>query len=188
MPSLIGTGPGDIGTYGILLTAKVCVAREFTVWEAHRTSPIIDWLRALATDLHATAGGRCQCRGDVLQWWVRIGDDGRQHDGRAGAEPAIVAVRVGQSSEARRPQPVARRCAAGRERAAAGCRCWGCVSARTVGRHAVRLARALLGDAFIAVDLPSTSKGDHSVLTEQRDEASVQQVIDFLKSKLQRAA
>jgi hypothetical protein len=42
----------------------------------------------------------------------------------------------------------------------------------------------LLGDAFIAVDLPSTSKRDHSVLTEQRDEASVQRVIDFLTSKL----
>ena len=46
--------------------------------------------------------------------------------------------------------------------------------------------RALLGDAFIAVELPSTSKRDHSVLTEQRDEPSVQRVIDFLKSKLQR--
>jgi len=46
--------------------------------------------------------------------------------------------------------------------------------------------RALLGDAFIAVDLPSTSKRDHSVLTEQRDETSVQRVIDFLASKLQR--
>ncbi|MGZ4762964.1 MAG: dienelactone hydrolase family protein, partial [Ilumatobacteraceae bacterium] len=45
--------------------------------------------------------------------------------------------------------------------------------------------RALLGDAFIAVELPSTSKRDHSVLTEQRDEASVHRVIEFLRSKLQ---
>jgi hypothetical protein len=44
--------------------------------------------------------------------------------------------------------------------------------------------RELLGDAFIAIELPSTSKKDHSVLTEQRDEASVQKVLEFLKQKL----
>ena len=44
--------------------------------------------------------------------------------------------------------------------------------------------RALLGDAFIAVELPSTSKRDHSVLTEQRDEPSVERVIEFLRAKL----
>jgi hypothetical protein len=44
--------------------------------------------------------------------------------------------------------------------------------------------RALLGDAFIAVELPSTSKKDHSVLTEQRHEPSVEQVLAFLRAKL----
>ncbi len=44
--------------------------------------------------------------------------------------------------------------------------------------------RALLGDAFIAVDLPSASPKDHSVLTEQRDEPSVRRVLDFLSAKL----
>jgi hypothetical protein len=44
--------------------------------------------------------------------------------------------------------------------------------------------RALLGDAFIAIELHSTSKKDHSVLTEQRDAASVQKVLDFLRQKL----
>jgi hypothetical protein len=46
--------------------------------------------------------------------------------------------------------------------------------------------RALLGDAFIAVELPSASKRDHSVLTEERDEGAVAQVIEFLRSKLMR--
>jgi hypothetical protein len=44
--------------------------------------------------------------------------------------------------------------------------------------------RTLIGDAFIAVELPSQSKKDHSVLTEQRDEPSVRRVISFFNEKL----
>ena len=44
--------------------------------------------------------------------------------------------------------------------------------------------RDRLGDAFIAVELPSSSPRDHSVLTEQRDEPSVQRVLDFLADRL----
>jgi hypothetical protein len=44
--------------------------------------------------------------------------------------------------------------------------------------------RELLGDAFIAVEIPSNDKKDHSVLTEQRHQPSVQQVMQFLKAKL----
>jgi hypothetical protein len=44
--------------------------------------------------------------------------------------------------------------------------------------------RELLGDAFIAVELPSTKTTDHSVLTEQRDDESVARVIDFFVEKL----
>lgn len=45
--------------------------------------------------------------------------------------------------------------------------------------------REKLGDAFIAIELPSASKADHSVLTEQRDDASVERVLDFFVEKLQ---
>jgi hypothetical protein len=44
--------------------------------------------------------------------------------------------------------------------------------------------RTLLGDAFIAVELPSAKPKDHSVLTEERDEPSVRRVIDFFVEKL----
>jgi hypothetical protein len=44
--------------------------------------------------------------------------------------------------------------------------------------------RKLIGDAFIAIELPSQNKKDHSVLTEQRDEPSVQRVIEFFNEKL----
>jgi hypothetical protein len=44
--------------------------------------------------------------------------------------------------------------------------------------------RDLLGDAFIAIELPSSQPSDHSVLTEQRDEDSVRRVIEFFRDKL----
>ena len=44
--------------------------------------------------------------------------------------------------------------------------------------------RELLGDAFIAIELPSSKQSDHSVLTEHRDDASVERVIEFFRSKL----
>jgi hypothetical protein len=45
--------------------------------------------------------------------------------------------------------------------------------------------RELLGESFLAVELPSSTKRDHSVLTEQRDEPSVQRVLQFFTEKLQ---
>jgi hypothetical protein len=70
-------------------------------------------------------------------------------------------------------------------RAAEGCQVLGLrfVDDAAVGTRFDSL-RELLGDAFIAVELPSASKRDHSVLTEQRDEASVQRVLEFLTAKL----
>ena len=41
-----------------------------------------------------------------------------------------------------------------------------------------------LGDAFIAVELESPTPKAHSVLTEQRDEASVQRVLSSFREKL----
>jgi dienelactone hydrolase len=189
MPSLVGSpGRAISGPYGMASLAKVCVAREFTVWALRQTSPIIEWLRALATDLHSSAGGpgvgavgMCFSGGFALGMMVddvmvapvlsqpsmpfALGKPARRAD--LNLSPAD-AQRVG-------------------ERAAAGCEVLGLRfdQDKLVGTRFDSL-RALLGDAFIAVELPSTSKRDHSVLTEQRDEASVQRVIDFLKSKLQR--
>jgi hypothetical protein len=54
---------------------------------------------------------------------------------------------------------------------------------RLVGTRFAELHK-LLGEAFIAVEFDSTTKSDHSVLTEQRQELGVQRVLDFLKLKL----
>jgi hypothetical protein len=42
----------------------------------------------------------------------------------------------------------------------------------------------LLGSRFVAVELPSPMKRSHSVLTTERDEASVLRVLTFLRDRL----
>ena len=71
------------------------------------------------------------------------------------------------------------------QRAAAGCQVLGLrfTGDKLVGTRFDSL-RELLGDAFIAIELTSNAKADHSVLTEQRDEPSVQRVLQFLRDKL----
>ena len=189
MPSLVGS-PGKEVSAGYLAAsmAKVCVAREFTHWALEQTSPVIGYLRALARSLHDEVGGpgvgavgMCFSGGFALAMMV---DD------------IMVAPVLSQPSM---PFAVGRNPARKADlnlspddrlvvarRAAEGCQVLGL---RYTGDPAVGTRfdslRELLGDAFIAVELPSSTKRDHSVLTEQRDEASVQRVLSFLREKLQ---
>src|SRR5579862_5961846 len=58
MPSLAGEpGRAMSGSYVMKSFTGVCISREFSSWALNRTSPVITWLRALARDLHAQAGG-----------------------------------------------------------------------------------------------------------------------------------
>jgi dienelactone hydrolase len=59
-PSLFGEpGRPVSGNYALreMLTA-ICIRREFNVWSADKSSPIVDWLRALAAKVHAECGGK----------------------------------------------------------------------------------------------------------------------------------
>ncbi|HEX9158688.1 MAG TPA: dienelactone hydrolase family protein [Rhizomicrobium sp.] len=59
LPSLFGE-PGKPVSVGYALremALNFCVRREFNVWQAGRSSPIVDWLRALARKVHAECGG-----------------------------------------------------------------------------------------------------------------------------------
>lgn len=58
MPSLFGT-PGRPMTAGYALRSvgSVCISREFSTWALRSTSPVIEWLRALARALHEEVGG-----------------------------------------------------------------------------------------------------------------------------------
>ncbi len=186
MPSLLGTpgkAPSNALAVGALL--KICVAKEFTTMALNQTSPIVAWLRALARNLHQDVGGpgvgavgMCFSGGFALGMMV---DD------------IMIAPVLSQPSL---PFPVGSArgadlnlspddAAVVAERAAGGCQVLGLryVDDVSVGDRFTTL-RELLGDSFIAVELPSGSKRDHSVLTEQRDEASVDRVLDFFVEKL----
>lgn len=60
LPSLFGTdGKPATPRYAMTEIVKaMCVRREFNIWRAGQTSPIVDWLKALARKAHAECGGK----------------------------------------------------------------------------------------------------------------------------------
>ena len=186
MPLLVGeVGRGPSGAYIAQSMAKICISREFTTMAMRKTSPIISWLRALAQQLHAEVGGvgvgavgMCFSGGFALGMMVddimvapvlsqpslpfAIG-------GSRGAD-----LNLSESDQARLV-----------ERAQAGCQVLGLryTGDKLVGTRFATL-RKLLGEAFIAVEFASTSKQDHSVLTEQIQPEAIERVLQFLHDKL----
>jgi dienelactone hydrolase len=60
MPSLFGT-PGKPPTVGYAIgeiLKGICIRREFNAWQTGKSSPIVDWLRALAKQAHEECGGK----------------------------------------------------------------------------------------------------------------------------------
>src|SRR5260370_41992495 len=119
MPSLFGTPGKPVGVgYTIRTIVGGCVAREFTTWALHETSPIIGWLRALAADAHDACGGpgvgavgMCFTGGFALG-----GRGGERVEGPAVSQPSVAVAAWGgrpaphSSGDGARPR--------GRERAA----------------------------------------------------------------------
>jgi hypothetical protein len=60
LPSLFGEPGRPLSAmYGLGTFFDIfCVRREFNLWSAGKSSPIVDWLRALARHAHAECGGR----------------------------------------------------------------------------------------------------------------------------------
>lgn len=58
MPQLFGTPmrPLSIG-YAAQSLTRACISREFSVLAANKSSPVVDWLRALARKAHRECGG-----------------------------------------------------------------------------------------------------------------------------------
>lgn len=50
-------GPLKVLGYGLSSMGPACISREFSVWATGRTSPVVDWLRALARHEHRECGG-----------------------------------------------------------------------------------------------------------------------------------
>ena len=59
MPSLFGEPGRDVSVGYALgqMVMNICVRREFNAWANGKSSPIVDWLRALARKAHAECGG-----------------------------------------------------------------------------------------------------------------------------------
>jgi dienelactone hydrolase len=189
MPDLIGT-PGKQSSNGYILRSmfKVCVANEFATWATQRTSPIVAWLRALARATHLEVGGpgvgvvgMCFSGGFALGMMV---------------DEIMLAPVLSQPSLplAIGPGKAARGADLGLslddlqaviDRASNGCQVMGLryTGDALVGTRFQTL-HDVLGPAFIEVPLASTTKRDHSVLTEHRDQRSVERVLDFLVDKL----
>lgn len=186
MPLLVGeVGREPDGPYMAKSMSKVCVSREFTTMAMRKTSPIISWLRALAKQMHRESGGKgvgaigmCFSGGFALGMML---DDIMVAP--ILSQPSLPFA-FGKSRSADLNLSPDDEIAVQR-RAVEGCQVLGLryTGDRLVGTRFESL-RKLLGEQFIAVEFPSSSKSDHSVLTEQRQEEGVRRVVDFLKEKL----
>ncbi len=183
LPHLFGHVPSGDGPLAIAGTFRqVCVNNEFTKLATRRTSPVAEWLRSLARDLHAELGGpgvgalgMCFTGGFALAMMV---DD------------AVAAPVLAQPSL---PFPVGKARAADlnlspadlarvKERAAAGCQVLGLRYDKdaAVGTRFETLTREI-GDAFIRVEFPGRQ---HSTLTRHRQQEGVDRVLAFFREKL----
>jgi dienelactone hydrolase len=183
LPHLFGD-PGAPATTGRLVSslARVCVSTEFTKFKAGVTSPVADWLRSLARELHAELGGpgvgalgMCFTGGFALAMMVDDsvaapvlaqpslpGAVGRTRAADLGLSPADLGVV--------------------RRRVAEGCPVLG-IRYRddpATGTRFETLTREL-GDGFLKVELEG--KG-HATLTAHRQQVAVDRVLDFFDERL----
>ncbi len=187
MPSLLGDPGRPISVrYGLRSVARLCISREFTKWGCGETSPAVAWCRALAAQLHRDAGGNgvgaigmCFSGGFALAMMV---------DNIVVApvlsQPSLPLAMLGKRRAADvnlSPADLA----TVKVRAAGGCEVLGLrFSGDKLTGTRFETLRRELGHRFIAVEYPSTTKRDHSVVTEQRQSDGVEQVLAFFREKL----
>ncbi len=193
---------GRLGSVRYALSSLVptCVSREFTVLATGRTSPVVDWLRALAAAEHERCGG------------PGVGAVGMCFTGgfalAMATSPTLIAPVLSQPSLPFGPTVrwrrtidisdadlgvVKQRCAA-EDLEVLGLRF---TSDRLVPGERFAFLRDELGDAFVAVELdeadanPASQMPAHSVLTEhlidepgQLTRAALDQVLDLFRRKL----
>jgi dienelactone hydrolase len=174
-PDPKNVGRLNTARYMVSSIAPACISREFTVLATGRTSPAIDWLRALARHEHERCGGpgvgavgMCFTGGFAL---AMATDENLLVPVLSQPSLPMAATKKGRRSIDCSPADldvVKHRCAAeGLE--VIGLRF---TTDRFVPAERFQLLRDELGDAFIAVELPGsaakqgTGAPAHSVLTE----------------------
>ena len=178
----------------------LCVSREFTVWAANRTSPVVEWLRALADHEHERCGGpgvgaigMCFTGGYALAMAT--------HPNLLApvlSQPSMPATMTAKQRRSIDCSPddlaiVKERCAS-EGLQVLGLRFKG---DRFVPAERFGFLREQLGDAFVAVELedadanPDADLWPHSVVTEhlidepgQPTRAALDQVLDLFRSRL----
>jgi len=209
MPHLFGEPGLDIetmskaraGRYMMSTIVPICVSREFVALASGKTSPVVDWLRALAAAEHVRCGGpgvgaigMCFTGGYALA----MATDDRLL-APVLSQPSLP---FGLSKKARRGIDISRgdldkvkeRCANDGLQVL-GLRFKG---DRFVPKERFEFLRDELGDAFISVELDDDSanpaaamKNPHSVVTEhlidepgQPTRAALDQVLDLFRKRL----
>jgi dienelactone hydrolase len=183
LPHLFGRVPSPDSPLAAMSSLRqACVNQEFNKLRLRQTSPIADWLRSLARELHAELGGpgvgalgMCFTGGFALAMMV---DD------------AVAAPVLAQPSL---PFPISRARAADlnlspadlarvKQRAADGCQVLGLryASDLAVGTRFETLSHEI-GDAFIRVEFPGRK---HATLTTHRQQEAVDRVLAFFREKL----
>jgi dienelactone hydrolase len=183
LPHLFGKVPSPESPLAIAGSiGRVCVSKEINKLKLHRTSPIADWLRSLARELHAELGGpgvgavgMCLTGGFALAMMV---DD--VVAAPVLAQPALPFA-IGRARAADlnlSPGDLARV----KQRAADGCQVLGLRYANdmAVGTRFETLSHEI-GDAFIRVEFPGRK---HSTLTAHRQQEAVDRVLAFFREKL----
>ena len=203
LPHLFGVPGAEISAVGaIRAIAPACVSKEFSAWATGKTSPVVEWSKALARHEHDRLGG------------PGVGVVGMCFTGNFALamlpEPSILAPVLSQPSlplgftkKARRAlymsdadlATVQDRMAAEPELCVLGLRFTGDPFVRAERFEHMREA---LGDRFVAVEIDS-SKGNpyghpgkaHSVLTEhlvdepgQPTRDALEQVLDLFRTRL----
>ena len=210
LPHLFGEpgrdpNPGAHGTLGsvrylVSSIVPACISREFTVLATGRTSPVVDWLRALAAHEHERCGGpgvgaigMCFTGGFALA----MATDDRLL-APVLSQPSLPAAITAKQKHSIDISPadleiVKRRCADD------GLQVLGLRfrSDRNVPPERFAFLREQLGDAFVAVELdddaanPDAAMKPHSVVTEhlidepgEPTRAALDQVLDLFRTRL----
>ena len=178
----------------------LCVSREFTMWAANKTSPVVEWLRALADHEHEVCGGpgvgaigMCFTGGYALAMAT--------HPNLLApvlSQPSMPATMTAKQRRSIDCSPedlaiVKDRCAS-EGLQVLGLRFKG---DKFVPAERFGFLREQLGDAFVAVELddehgnPDADLWPHSVVTEhlideegQPTRAALDQVLDLFRSRL----
>lgn len=186
LPHLFGRAEEGMNPVSTARTlSQLCVNREFTKLATGETTPIADWLRSLARDLHAELGGpgvgalgMCFTGGFALAMMVD----------EAVAAPVLCQPSIPFAVTPRRAADLnlsPSDLAAVRRRAQDGCAVLGLRFRKdpAVGTRFTTLEREL-GDAFLRVDLDGVG---HSTVTEHRRQEAVDAVLGFFAERLRTA-